>query len=674
MPSPASPGARRRWLARSWRACLLAALAASVAGCVGMPNSGSPGTYGATPQNTTPAFGGIGAIPAGPGPGWTPSQIVTGFLNASASYPAYSTTAQLYLTGKAARKWDPGWSVQVVNQVGVPKDAAYSDGGRRAVVNVTGKVQASFNGSGQYVGAQQNRAATAASKQFTLVKVDGQWRIVDPPSGRMLTEPDFAQIYKPQDLYFFDPGGEVLVPDAVFVPAGTSPGSLVTNLVRALLSGPRTPWLQGAGGGAPAPAVTGFPGGTTPKEVSVNVDGSTATVNLLGPAANASAAQLEEISAQLVWTLTGQQQSQPDIQAVQLERNGRPWTPAGPPCPGAGGQSQGTAQKLVMYECYDPFPAATSSVFYYVDNGQARSRCAPENQVMNGLIGAVAPVFSRTSAALLAPPCKDLVHTESAAAPPPSQPRGAPPLSMITVSPDGKDAAGVAPNGKIVDVWPTGAVKPSNSLTTAGVTAIGWDRRSYLWAAEGDTLSVATLSGSDGNRFSPIADLGGKITGFSIAPDGVRVAAIVQTAGQGYVLDLAAINSTLSSSSQASGLLSGSVSHWTIGQAVRLGPNIANPIALTWYDADDLLVLDGTSTGATLWEVPVDGQPATKSPGVLPGAISITANSAKNALVVGLTGNQLEVSASLAGPWQVLSGNGQNPAFPVTAPVGATES
>ena len=83
---------------------------------------------------------------------------------------------------------------------------------------------------------------------------------------------------------------------------------------------------------------------------------------------------------------------------------------------------------------------------------------------------------------------------------------------------------------------------------------------------------------------------------------------------------------------------------------MQLGPNITNPIALTWYDADDLLVLDGAGDQTSLWEVPVDGQPATQLPGVLPGAISITANSARNALVVGMTQNRMEVSAGLVGP------------------------
>ena len=73
---------------------------------------------------------------------------------------------------------------------------------------------------------------------FKLVKVNGQWRITNPPQFRMLTEPDFSQVYKPQDLYFFDSTGQVLVPDAVFVPTGTSPTTLVTNLVGALLEEP----------------------------------------------------------------------------------------------------------------------------------------------------------------------------------------------------------------------------------------------------------------------------------------------------------------------------------------------------------------------------------------------------------------------------------------------------
>src|SRR6478672_9367303 len=100
----------RGWPARvrrTWRACLLAGLAASVAGCVGMPNSGSPGTFSATPQDTSQDSDFIGAVPAGPQPGWSPADIVTGFLNATVSYPAYSAIAEEYLASSVPRDWAP---------------------------------------------------------------------------------------------------------------------------------------------------------------------------------------------------------------------------------------------------------------------------------------------------------------------------------------------------------------------------------------------------------------------------------------------------------------------------------------------------------------------------------------------------------------------------------------
>jgi hypothetical protein len=650
-------GRARRWLARARLAFVLTAVVASAAGCVGMPDSGSPGTFGATPKAATPDFNFIGAIPAGPEPNWTPTWIVAGFLNASASWPAYSAIARQYLVSTASKTWNPDWSVQVVDKVNVLPRADILPGGRQARVDVSGTVQASFDGSGQYVGAHQSGGnAQVANQHFNLVKVHGQWRIVNPPKYRMLTEPDFASVYKPQDLYFFAAGGEVLVPDSVFVPAGTSPTDLVTNLVGALLEDPQSQWLQTQTSAMP-PAVTEFPPGTRINNVAI--EGTTATVNLGGAAANANDNVREQISAQLVWTLTGQQES-PPIQAVQLEINGKPWIPPTAPCAGAG-QSQSSAQKLNMYGCYNPYPTAASDSFYYVGNRQAWSRCAPESQVTEGSIGSVVPVFGRAGAAKLSQPCGHPVLALSPAMPPP-QPRSVPALSMVAVSPGNQYAAGVLADGKAVDVWASGGAKPSNSLPASGVTAIGWDRAGYLWVAQNDATLTVTQAGNSSSHTEILDAFGGKIIGLGIAPDGVRVAAIAQT-GSGRELELAAIDHI----TQAPGQLGKPFTRTSIGPSVRLGPNITNPIALTWYDADHLLVLDATGNGSTLWEVPVDGQPATKLPGVLPGAVSITANSTQNALVVGLSRGQMEVSASLEGPWQLLGSGGQNPAFPVPA-------
>jgi len=667
----ASAGPSRRWLSRAWRTCLLAGLAVSVAGCVGMPNSGSPGTFSATPQDTSQDSDFIGAVPAGPQPGWSPANVVTGFLNATVSYPAYSAIAEEYLASPVSRNWAPNWSVTVVDRVTVSPVATISDGGRRAVVDVTGTAQASFNGTGQYVGPQQDRHGTQpAGQSFTLVKEGKEWRITNPPESRLLTEPDFAQVYKPQDLYFFDSNGQVLVPAAVFVPAGTSPTSLATNLVRALLNNPQPKWLQSQVNPTP-PAVTAFPVHSTAKNVDVTVDGTTATVNLTGAAASADPVVREQMATQLVWTLTGQSEpgSPPNIQAVQLEFNGKTWTPPSPPCPAVGGQS--TALKQAMYECKNPHPAATSSAFYYVANGQAWSRCAAEEQVTTGSVGQVVPVFDRTGAAALNQSCKSV--SASSPAVPPSQAHAPPPLSMVAVSPDGKYLAGVSPGGKTVTVWAVGAVKPSSTLSMPGVTAINWDRRDYLWVAQGDTTTMI-VPNSGGKNHAEIQNFfpAGQIVGLSIAPDGVRVAAIVQT-DSGSAVELAAIDSGKSSPGPSGPGLpkpdwqANPFARTSIGETVQLGPNVTHPIALTWYDADDLLVLDGTGDQTSLWEVPVDGQPATKLSGVPPGAISITANSTRNALVVGTAHNQMEVSAGLEGPWQPLGSSGQNPAFQTPA-------
>jgi WD40 repeat protein len=240
---------------------------------------------------------------------------------------------------------------------------------------------------------------------------------------------------------------------------------------------------------------------------------------------------------------------------------------------------------------------------------------------------------------------------------------------MVAVSPDGKYLAGVAPGRKTVTVWTAGAAKPSSTLSLPGVTAISWDRRDYLWVARGDITTMVVQTNDSSNHaeipnFFPV----GKILGLSIAPDGVRVAAIVHT-DSGSQVELAAIDNgkpelaAIDNGKPGPGQSANPFQHTSIGQSVQLGPNLTNPIALTWYDADDLLVLDGAGDQTSLWEVPVDGQPATPLPGVLPGAISITANSARNALVVGMTQNRMEVSAGLAGPWQPLGNGGQSPAF-----------
>jgi hypothetical protein len=195
------------------------------------------------------------------------------------------------------------------------------------------------------------------------------------------------------------------------------------------------------------------------------------------------------------------------------------------------------------------------------------------------------------------------------------------------------------------------------------ITALSWDRNDNLWLVEDGSIFMASASGG---KPAPVAEFAGSVTDLSIAPDGVRIAIIVQNDTGGSQLELAAVNpSGIASGPPASGDIGTPSAHPYLSQAVPLGPNITEPTSLTWYDADNLLVLDRSSDGNMLWEVPVDGQQATGPQLTPPGAVSIAANGAANALVAGLSDGRLAVSTGLSVQWQYLINQlGQDPAYP----------
>jgi Lipoprotein LpqB beta-propeller domain/Sporulation and spore germination len=614
---------------------MLTATVATVAGCVGMPASGPVGAFSASPQSTTPAGDAVGLVASGPEPGWSASDIVQGFLAASADYPTEAAIARQYLVSSASKTWNPGWAVDVFGTL-VPGAARLTTAGRHAseeaTVDVTGDLQATFNGTGQYVAAQ-GQAPAGLPYPFHLVKVDGQWRITNPPDKRLLTGNEFAQAYEAQDLYFFDPTDQVLVPDSVFVPQDTTPTLLITNLVRALIQGPQTAWLQ------TSTDTDVFPSGT--KDLGVTLSGDVAVVDLGGALARASTPVLQRVSAELVWTLASTALGGPQkIQSVELQLNGKAPLSLASPC--GTGQGQSPVQKLAAYQCYDPYPSAPSS-FYYVNGGQAWSRCGWESQAQVGSIGTIVPVFGRGGAQS----CSFETY-QSATAPPAQQP-SLPALSKVAVSPDGRYVAGVNAAGNAVSIRPLAGGATATARLGPGITALGWDRDDYLWVAQDGNISVVSPSGRHDTVSVPW-----NVTGLSVAPDGVRIALIVQGSPQTQVI-LTAINRSAS----AAGSL-GQIDTVSTYE-VQLGPNVVKPLALTWYDADNLIVL---SAGSRLWQVPVDGQQALGPEPAPQGAVSVSADGPANALVVGLSGGRIAVSAGLNGSWQTLGNLGQAPAYP----------
>jgi len=634
------------------RLCVLAAMVASVAGCVGMPSNGPAVEFSASPQNSAPEGNLVGVVPSGPQPGESPSQIVRGFLTASASYPSYAVALE-YLASSGAKMWNPSFAVTVfssltvANSVLAPKPGPTS--GQQASVDVTGQVQACFNGSGQYVSAQCQGQPTAAWNA-NLVKVNGQWRITNPPASRMLPSSVFSLYYKAQDLYFFDPPlDQVLVPDSVFVPLGATVSQLVTNLVSALTQDPKTQWLEGA-------TDTELPTGTRVQQVTT--DGSTAIVNLGGDVAKASPKQLQLFAAQLVWTLTGSPPSPLNLQAVMLELNGVPWEPRSAPCPD--GPKPGLQQTLASYGCFDPYPSSPAS-FYYVDRGQSWARCGSEAFGKQGSIGVVVPVISRTGG-FTTRRCDagtSSVH-EGYAGLPSLQPRSLPAVSMAAVSPDGKYLAIVTAGQGYVYVGSLSgqaASFPSTPrLTQGGVTSLSWDRNDDLWVAQNGDIAMLPSTGKGQVQIA----FSGTVSDLSVAPDGVRIAFIATLDGTSNPgIFLAAIGGGTQSSVQ----LGAAGTHLSIRSFASVGPNLSDPSSLAWYDADDLIVVAPGTTGNALWEAPVDGQQAQQQ--VSPQNVtSITAAGDQNILVAGVSGHNLWVSTSLEGPWIPLGEPGALPAYP----------
>ena len=51
---------------------------------------------------------------------------------------------------------------------------------------------------------------------------DGEWRIAKAPDALIVPRTWFAPRFRQVSLYFFDPTGQILVPEPVFVPSGGS--------------------------------------------------------------------------------------------------------------------------------------------------------------------------------------------------------------------------------------------------------------------------------------------------------------------------------------------------------------------------------------------------------------------------------------------------------------------
>ena len=539
--------------------------------------------------------------PQSPGNGWAPEEIVRGFLTASASFANHQQVAREYMTTKASRAWTPNWSAIVFSNGPNVTSVTYPATGPRksALVEVSGTVQANLSGSGSYAVASASATGPPGiPPTFDLVKVGGQWRISEAPSKLLLASDLFKFDYQLRNLYFFDPTSRYLVPDPIYVPLQATPTDLMNGLVHDLIT-PPIDWLLGA-------TRTAFPDGTT-RIGDVALDGGTAAVSLGGAITKASNDVLQQVSAQLLWTLSGSGQGGPAVQSVELFLNGKPWIP------------RGSQENPVQHQSgYHP-PDGASRSFYYLDGAGNLLR-------RDGTAGK---------------PVK-IAHVGTG-------------YTQIAVSPQSHYLAAL--RGGALYIGPVGGRLVKRNGT--GYTTISWDPDDNLWATTSDQIVMVrgdarpndpqgqpvtvNVTDSDGNQAT------GPFTALRVAPDGVRVAVIVG----GTDLNFGAIE-------WQAGARAGQVMMRIVFSPFNVIATDTTFGAVSWYGPDNVITYG--EPGPTLTEYPVNGGSSTSIP-PLPRIKSITA-SWGSALVAGQAKGGMMVDASLTGSWMIIPGKSFSPAYP----------
>jgi hypothetical protein len=309
---------------------------AVVAGCGGVPDGG-----GVHLGRALPAVGGaddafdfdVKALPPSWRSGMSPDDVVDGFLRAVVNGDGDYAIARSYLSTAAARGWDPDRSIAMYDEL----KSTFSGSGATRSVRIHAARTGAIDERGDF-----NPTRGSIDETVGLARLDGHWRIDHLPPGVLLSTLDAQRSIRLARIYYPNRSGTALVPEQTFV--RTTQAGFATALIRTMLAGPGR-WL--------APAVSGgAPAGTT-LIGNVPVVGGEADVNLSPSARQATTAQLEQLSAAVVWTL----HQVPDVNSVRLLIDG---TPLSLPKVGA-------TQSVTSWPSYDPAAPVSGPSLFVVD-------------------------------------------------------------------------------------------------------------------------------------------------------------------------------------------------------------------------------------------------------------------------------------------------------------------
>lgn len=286
-------------------AVLLALVAEmGLSGCVGLPDRGP--VHSRSVADTGEAETLVDYTPAGPRKGSSPTRLVEDFLTSMRATPMTTHVAREYLASSTRARWAPDRGTVVYgSQRLVPAPGGGMLLRLRDVVELDAR--------GAWLGDPTH--GRGRDYDLRLRREGGQWRIADLPDRLLIPRTHFDAQYQQYSLYFFDPTGQVLVPEPVYVPRGSEASTL---LVAGLLRGPAA--------GLQQVERSYLPPGTRLDGISVPVSLSgTAEAPLTSQVLGVGDSGREHIAAQLAWTLS----QISTVERVRITVDGAPLVPPG---------------------------------------------------------------------------------------------------------------------------------------------------------------------------------------------------------------------------------------------------------------------------------------------------------------------------------------------------------
>jgi hypothetical protein len=440
-------------------------LLALLAGCVTLPQTGEVITEpGRGPADDT--AGSYDYTPSGPRPGSSPVTIVEDFLLAMQAAPQSTAVARKYLTDEARAGWFPEKTTMVYGT----KLVTGND--RTFTVSLDQTVQLDSRGTWLGpVGGDED-----VDYQIEVVRERGEWRIADPPDALIVPREHFESRYEQYFVYYFDPSGEVLIPQPTYVPHGEQAATL---LVRRLLDGP-DPKLGGI-------VRSYIPGGTEyVLSVPVSLEG-VAEVTLNARLLGLDEADREMALAQLAWTL----RQVSGVSSMRVVVDGVPLD-----VPGAG-----SPQSVASWPEFDPAVHWASRELFGLRAGEPVALDPEEHEVV-GVFGAREYALREIAVGLTGE-------------------------TLAAVSEDGATAVR-APRAQPSEE-PPGEQQTEVVYTGADLLKPAWDVFDDLWLVD-RTSAGARLLVASGDRVTPVDApglAGEEISAFVVSRDGSRLVAVV---------------------------------------------------------------------------------------------------------------------------------------------------